>query len=90
MILTANFSNQSVEAILHLDLLAFESLHGSVIRLKAQQARETAWANMMAAQGTSKGMKELDKHWKKLAEQDLMPEGASDVAAFLQKFGKGI
>lgn len=88
--MTAHFTNQSIESVLRLDLMAFESMHASVIRLKAQQARETAWANMMAAQGTSKGMKELDKHWKRLAEQDLMPEGASDVAAFLGKYGKGI
>ena len=44
----------------------------------------------MAAQGTTKGMKEMEKQWKKLGNIDLMPEGATDVAAFLGKYGKGI
>ncbi len=45
---------------------------------------------MMAAQGTTKGMKEMEKTWKKVAEIDLRPEGATDVGAFMSKYGGGI
>jgi len=45
---------------------------------------------MMAAQGTVKGMKKMEKGWIKMSEIDLAPEGATDAAKFLRKFGKGL
>ena len=71
-------------------MLSFESLHSSCIRLRAQVTRESAWVSMMAAQGSVKGMKKIEKEWIRLSELDLMPEGTTDMVAFLSKHAKGI
>lgn len=73
-----------------MDMLSFESLHYSCIRLKAQRMRESAWVQMIAAQGTMKSMKELEKSLTKMAEVDLAPEGGNDIAKFIARVGKGI
>ena len=90
VILVAQETHQSIDTVLGLDLLSFESLHLSCLRLRAQRTRDGAWVAMMAAQGTEKGMKALEANWKKVSEIDLLPEGANDAAEFLRKFGKGI
>lgn len=71
-------------------MLSFESLHKTCIRLRAQRTREQAWIAMMAAQGTHKGMKQMEKSWIKLSELDLAPKGATDIAKFISRFGKRI
>ena len=35
-------------------------------------------------------MKKLEKSWIKLSELHLAPEGATDIAQFISKFGRGI
>lgn len=90
VVLVAQETGTPLDSLLDMNMLAFESLHASCIRLRAQRTREGAWVSMMAAQGTVKGMKELEKQWVKLSELDLRPEGASDIAKFLSRYGKGI
>jgi hypothetical protein len=90
VVLVAKETHAHFQELLDLDMLSFESLHNSCLRLMAQRTRENAWVAMMAAQGTVKGMKELEKQWVKLSELDLAPEGATDIAKFLAKHGKGI
>lgn len=82
--------NTPLADLLILDFLSFESLHSSVIRLHAQRTRSNAWTAMMAAQGTIKGMKKMEKEWIKLSELDLIPEGVAGAAKLISKFGKGI
>ena len=90
VVLTAQETHTPLSVILDLDFLSFESLHTSVVRLRAQRTREAAWTAMMAAQGSVKGMKKMEKGWIKLSELKLMPEGVADAARFISKFGKGI
>jgi len=90
VVLTAQETNSTVESILEYDMLSFESLHASCIRLRAQHTRETAWISMMAAQGSVKGMKKMEKSWVRLSELDLAPAAATDAAKFLRRIGKGI
>lgn len=90
VVLIAQETNSSLEGVLEFDMLSFNSLHASCIRLRAQRTRDSAWVSMMAAQGTVKGMKKMEKGWIKMSEIDLAPEGATDAAKFLRKFGKGL
>ncbi len=89
VVLTAQETCIPIVELLDYDFLSFESLHTSVIRLRAQHARESAWTAMMAAQGTHKGMKKMEQQWIKLADLNLVPEGVADAARIISKFGKG-
>lgn len=90
VVLVAQETSTPLTELLDYDFLSFESLHTSIIRLRAQRTREAAWVAMMAAQGTHKGMKRMEKGWIKLSELHLVPEGVADAARLISKFGKGI
>ncbi len=90
IVLVAQETHSPINDILLYDMLSFESLHLTCIRLRAQRTREQAWIAMMAAQGSVKGMKKMEKGWLKLSELNLAPTGATDIAKFISRFGKRI
>lgn len=90
IVLVAQETHSPISSILLYDMLSFESLHLTCIRLRAQRTREQAWIAMIAAQGSVKGMKKMEKGWLKLAALDLAPKGATDIAKFISRFGKRI
>lgn len=71
-----------------LDILTFNALLSSVIRVTYNQRTEAAWTAMIAAQGTQKSMKDWVKGWARLmGKGDDKKNG--DLGAFLKQVGKG-
>lgn len=79
-----------IEYLLDLDMVSFKALSDSSTRVNAILKQERAWVQHIAAQGSSKGLKQITKPWDKEAKTGLSPEAlGNDGAAFLDKFGKG-
>lgn len=72
-----------------MDMLSFESLHASIVRVRAQESQEEMTHDRLAAHGDQKAMKQWEKLTKKRAELDLKPDGATDKDAFVARLGKG-
>lgn len=83
MILTG----MTLEAIGHLDMLTFNALLSSVLRVSYQQRTEAAYTSMLAAQGTAKAMKDWVKGWAKVTGEKPSKAG---MAEFLKAFGAGM
>lgn len=81
MILTG----MSLTAVADLDILTFNALLSSVIRVTYNQRTEQAWTAMIAAQGTQKSMKAWVKGWDQARGQKTK----GDITDFLKKFGGG-
>lgn len=77
----------SLSEIGDLDLLTFNALLTSVIRVTYIQRTEAAWTAMIAAQGQQKVMEKWVKQWAKQAGQETKSSGLAD---FLKAFGGGI
>ena len=69
-----------------LDILTFNALLTSVLRVTYSQRTEAAWTAMIAAQGTQKSMKDWVKPWSKVGGK----EQKGNLAGFLALVGKGI
>lgn len=81
-------TGMSLEEIGYLDVLTFNALLASVIRVTYTHKTEAAWTAMAAAQGTQKGMQERVSRWSKIINRGR--EKKNDITAFLRDFGKGI
>ncbi len=69
-------------SIADLDILTFNALLSSVIRVSTNQKIEHGWTAMIAAQGSEKSMKD----WTKALTKAANPEKAkktNDIKAFL-------
>jgi hypothetical protein len=77
----------SLESIAQLDLLTFDALLSSVMRVTYTQRTEQAWTAMVAAQGTQKSMEGWLKRWAKITKMDK--ETKKGLAEFLGEFGGG-
>lgn len=73
-------------SIADLDILTFNALLSSVIRVSMNQKIESAWTAMVAAQGTQKSMKEWTKGLWKAANPE-QAETKNDIKAFLKDLG---
>lgn len=71
-------------------MLSFESLHASIIRVRAIEKEETMIAARVAAHGDKKVVSQWEKLTKKQADLDIRPEGHTDQGAFLKRIGKGM
>lgn len=80
-------TGMSLGEIGHLDILTFNALLDSVIRVNYTQKTEDAWTNMIASQGTQKSMKDWVKGWQKLVSKGKQKK--NDITKFLSDFGKG-
>lgn len=78
----------SLEAIGRLDILTFNALLSSVMRVTYDQRTEAAWTSMIAAQGTQQAMTKWVKEWAKATGR--VKQGKDDLKAFLRDFGGGI
>ena len=76
----------SLEEIGDLDLLTFNALLTSVIRVTYIQRTEAAWTAMIAAQGQQKDMDKWVKQWREASGEKKKSGGMSD---FLKAFGGG-
>lgn len=70
----------------NLDILTFNALLTSVLRITYNQRTEAAWTAMIAAQGTQKSMKDWVKPWAKIGGGK---ESKGNLAGFLALVGKG-
>lgn len=84
MILTG----MSLGEIGRLDLLTFNALLTSAMRVTYNQRTEAAWTAMIAAQGTQKSMAKWVKGWQKATGQDRQRKAG--ITEFLRDFGGGI
>jgi len=64
----------------------FAAFHGSIYRNYCSNKISDAQTTMIAAQGTSKQMKEWLAAWMKVVSR---PQQRNDVKRFLEKFGDG-
>ena len=72
-----------------MDMLSFESLHASLIRVRATEKEEAMIAARVAAHGDKKVVREWEKLTHQQGELDLKQEGHTDEGAFKRQFGKG-
>jgi hypothetical protein len=72
-----------LQDILSMDMVSFNSLHGSIARVKARQKEEDAWTQAVCSQGDIKTLKKLTKAWLRAAE--IGPE--DDGEELLKRFG---
>jgi hypothetical protein len=56
-------TSSSIETILDMDVLSFVALAEVVSRVSSRHKYESAWAAMIAAQGTKESMEKLTKPW---------------------------
>lgn len=60
-----------LQHIIELDMISFNSLHGSARRVRARMKEEQAWAMAVCTQGQANDIKKLTKAW--LREAQLIP-----------------
>lgn len=75
-----------------MDLLKFDALVSSMDRILSFQAYEGFWLDLMASQGSSKGIKETMKSLERKAfkrKPSLGEAPKDDQEAFKKRFGKG-
>lgn len=90
----------SLHELLDLDLVSFDALAESVLKITYREKFEAAWTAMVSAQGDKKAMEEWVKPWKLLAgitQRKVKPVQKADTsklvddqAIFLKKFKRGI
>ena len=79
-------TGMSLESIGDLDMLTFNALLTSVLRVTYSQRTEAAWTAQIAAQGTQKAMRGWVKPWGRVGRP---AEKKNDISAFLAVVGKG-
>ena len=73
-----------------MDLLSFNSLLDSYLRIDARKTVHQAWLQMAAAQGNSDTMKEMLAPTLKVADFDKDGERPTDMAKLMADTGGGI
>jgi len=71
-------TNQSFETILSMDLRQFTSIHGSCIRLFADEMRHNLTLGVVAARGSDKSLKDLDRQFEKHTRHGIGGRSSSD------------
>lgn len=72
-----------------MDMLSFESLHASLIRVRAIEKQETMISDRVAAHGDKKAVQQWTKLTKKQVDLDMKSDTHTDEKEFLKKVGKG-
>lgn len=74
-----------LQGVADMDTLSFNAAVESMVRIQHRKSYELAWMTHVAAQGSTKNVKEFTKHFEK---EFGAPKKSAQ--AFHAKFGKGI
>lgn len=77
----------SLREIADLDMLTFNALLLSVMRVSSLYKTEQAWTAMIAAQGTEETMTKWVKPWQKVVNPDAVAK--TDIKTLMKDIGKG-
>jgi hypothetical protein len=80
-------TGMSLGQIADLDLLTFNALLLSAMRVSSNLKTEAAWTAMIAAQGTEEVMTNWVKGWQKKANPDQVAK--NDISRLIKDVGKG-